>query len=216
MRLYLFVFLIYLVMFDFVLFIMIGKDGFSNFGLGLYNMFFSAMGDIPYNSIEESHWAFGPLLGIGVAFFLLLVYLNLLIAVMSEAIEEVKAEARARWAVQQFKMLENRRVRNYHDPETQRSIRRQGLLMCCCCCCYGEPEEGGGSGRPGRGGGDGGGGDRRGSSTRRVGGKGGRRPSKNSIHPLPKRFSSEESLFSPSEMGDGDGSQFSLVDGSKE
>ena len=96
---YLISFLIWLVSFSFLLFIILGTNGYENWDSGIFWMFVGSLGDIPFTEISGTVPFWGSVIGVGVAFILILLFLNLLIAVMSEAIEEVAEDADSIWAV---------------------------------------------------------------------------------------------------------------------
>ena len=96
---YLVSFLIWLFSFSFLLFIILGTNGYENWDSGIFWMFVGSLGDIPFTEISGTTPFWGSVIGVGVAFILILLFLNLLIAVMSEAIEEVAEDADSIWAV---------------------------------------------------------------------------------------------------------------------
>ena len=81
------------------------------------------------------------------AFFMVILMMNLMVAIMSEAIEEVSAQARARWCQNQHSMLQRLRegksevlpwlllrgARYWYNCVY--SVTTHRLATSCCCCC---------------------------------------------------------------------------------
>ena len=83
------------------------------------------------------------------AFFMVILMMNLMVAIMSEAIVEVSANAKARWCQNQHSMLQRLRedksellpwlclrcARFWYN--SMYSIIMKYWTCCCCCCCKG-------------------------------------------------------------------------------
>ena len=81
------------------------------------------------------------------AFFMVILMMNLMVAIMSEAIEEVSAQAKARWCQNQHSMLQRLRegksevlpwlllrcARYWYNSVY--SVTTHRLATSCCCCC---------------------------------------------------------------------------------
>eukprot|EP00924_Labyrinthula_sp_SR-Ha-C_P008079 snap_masked-scaffold_11-processed-gene-2.3-mRNA-1 protein AED:0.87 eAED:0.87 QI:0/-1/0/1/-1/1/1/0/1388 len=73
--------------------------------------FRSSLGEIDFDGLSDVDQSLGYIFGIMLAFSLVILLLNLLIAVMNEAYEEVKNTAEARWCYIQFRtILRNRKL----------------------------------------------------------------------------------------------------------
>ena len=118
----------------------------QTFIASLVSRFQGSLGDVDFESAASLDRDWGTPVLIFFIFVAVLLLLNLLIAVMSEAYEEVKEVAEARWAYVQMEML-----LEYKAEQAEKETSSGG---CCGGCCSG----GGGCGSGGGGYGSGGGG----------------------------------------------------------
>ena len=112
LRLFLMMFFIVLIMFVMLFFTFLhdSKKSQANFLAAFSSVYQLAFGDVDFSgALNGPHWLYA----FGVLFFfsiiVVLIMMNLMIAIMSEAIDEVKGVARARWCYQQQQKLLDRR-----------------------------------------------------------------------------------------------------------
>ena len=95
----------------------------QTFSASLASQFQGSLGDVDFESAESLDRGWGTFVLICFIFLAVLLLLNLLIAVMSEAYEEVKEVAEARWAYVQMEML-----LEYHAEKAEKEASGRG----CC------------------------------------------------------------------------------------
>ena len=102
-----------------------------SFTTSLVSRFQGSLGDVDFESAEALDQGWGLTFLIFFIVVAVLLLLNLLIAVMSEAYEEVKETAEARWAYIQMEMLVE------YDAEHASKENSTGCGGCCGGCCGG-------------------------------------------------------------------------------
>uniref|UniRef100_A0A7S2S7E1 Ion transport domain-containing protein n=1 Tax=Mucochytrium quahogii TaxID=96639 RepID=A0A7S2S7E1_9STRA len=110
------VFILAFALFDFVLYGLTFEPTSSVLRSVVFT-FRAALGDLDFDGKYELDRTFAIMMTCVSAFLLVVLLLNLLIAVMNEAYEEIKDSAEARWCYMQFRMIvQNRRkVKNIDD-----------------------------------------------------------------------------------------------------
>ena len=151
----------------------------SHFSRATSNVFFSSLlgPDISEDGEDDKHFFFGTAIDVFLVFTITLVLQNFMIAFMSDAYEEAKQVAKARWCFSEFVQLEDHiasmhtgrgwRVDEYLFPrvDTKDSVGGNGSTSIKGVV--------GDTGEAGRGGGGGGGGEGRGAEMAGVGSGGG-------------------------------------------
>ena len=103
-----------------------------------FTSFRSSLGDIDFDGIVDVDRNIGLIFTVLAAFLLVILLLNLLVAVMSEAYNEVKETAEARWCYLQFRMI----IVNT-EKINERRLQRRGFIPrkvaqiqgCCAAVC---------------------------------------------------------------------------------
>lgn len=88
-----------------------------------FTSFRSSLGDIDFDGVVEVDRNIGLIFTVLAAFLLVILLLNLLVAVMSEAYNEVKETAEARWCYLQFRMI----IVNT-EKINERRLQRRGFI----------------------------------------------------------------------------------------
>ena len=96
----------------FVFLVAFGSSAYVAFGMheafshritvNLVDTYKAALGDFDFEGASSAHSVLGSVYMVVFSFIMIILLLNLLIAVMSEAYEDVKQSANARWCYMQF------------------------------------------------------------------------------------------------------------------
>ena len=110
-----FIFVIFLVAFAAFNYVSYGMSGSgsaeNNAGLGItmVQSFRGSLGDVDFDAAKDQDFGFSQVMTLLMSFLTVILVLNLLIAVMSEAYEDVKDTAEARWCYAQFVEMHKQR-----------------------------------------------------------------------------------------------------------
>jgi hypothetical protein len=98
------IFLMAFTMFDYTLYGMTYEST-STLFKALVHSFRSSLGDVDFDGLQDVDPIVGVIMGTAASFLLVILLLNLLVAIMNEAYEDVKETAEARWCYEQFRMI---------------------------------------------------------------------------------------------------------------